>query len=132
MSGSINRVMLIGRVGKDPEIRSFQDGKEMASFSLATSDSWKDKQTGERKEKTEWHNIAVMNGNLVGVVKNYVKKGSLLYLEGSLQTRKWTDKQGADRYSTEVVLQGFSCQLVMLSKMEQSEPASTLLDDDAP
>jgi single-strand DNA-binding protein len=148
MSGSVNKVILVGRVGKDPEIRSTQDGREIASFSLATSESWKDKQSGERKEKTEWSNIAVMNGNIVGVVKNYVKKGSLLYLEGSLQTRKWQDKQGQDRYSTEVVLQGFSCQLVMLSRVERDEdsqpqqratssaaspaPAAELLDDEIP
>src|SRR6185437_5243659 len=121
MSGSVNTVILVGRVGKDPEVRATQDGRELASFSLATSENWKDKNTGERKEKTEWSNVVVLNGNLVGVVKNYVKKGSLLYLEGSLQTRKWQDKQGQDRYTTEVVLQGFACSLVMLSKFERAE-----------
>src|ERR1700685_1660703 len=104
MSVSVNKVILVGNLGKDPEIRSTQDGREIASFSLATSQSWKDNATGERKEKTEWHNIVVFNTNLVGVVKNYVKKGSKLYIEGALQTRKWTDKDGRERYSTEVVL----------------------------
>ena len=105
---SINKVILIGNVGTDPEIRNTNDGKEIASFSLATSESWKDKNSGEKKEKTEWHRLVVFSQGLVGIVKNYVKKGSKLYIEGQLQTRKWTDKDGADKYTTEIVLQGFN------------------------
>ena len=114
MAGSVNKVILVGNLGKDPEIRSTQDGREIASFSIATSESWKDKNSGERKEKTEWHNIVVFNPNLVGVVKNYVKKGSKLYIEGALQTRKFTDKEGRERYATEVVLQNYNGSLTML------------------
>lgn len=114
MAGSVNKVILVGNVGKDPEIRATQDGKEIANFSIATSDSWKDKHTGERKEKTEWHKIVVFNPNLVSVIKSYVKKGSKLYLEGQLQTRKWTDNNLIERYSTEIVLQNFNGVLVML------------------
>jgi single-strand DNA-binding protein len=105
---SINKVILIGNVGTDPEIRNTNDGREIASFSLATSESWKDKNSGEKKEKTEWHRLVVFSQGLVGIVKNYVKKGSKLYIEGQLQTRKWTDKDGADKYTTEIVLQGFN------------------------
>ncbi len=115
---SLNKVLLIGNVGKDPEIRSTQDGREIANLSLATSESWKDKTTGERKEKTEWHNVVVFNENLVKVIKSYVKKGSKLYIEGALQTRKWTDKNGVEKYSTEIVLQGFSGSIVLLDKSE--------------
>lgn len=114
MAGSVNKVILVGNLGKDPEIRNTSDGREIASFSIATSETWKDKNSGERKEKTEWHNIVVFNPNLVTVVKNYVKKGSKLYIEGALQTRKWQDKEGHDRYSTEVVLQNFNGNLTML------------------
>lgn len=114
MAGSLNKVLLIGNVGKDPEIRTTQDGKEIASLTLATSDSWKDKNTGERRERTEWHRIVIFSDGLVNVVKNYVKKGSKLFLEGNLQTRKWTDSAGVERYTTEVVLQGFNCSLTML------------------
>ena len=97
MAGSLNKVLLIGNVGKDPEIRTTQDGKEIASLVLATSDTWRDKATGEKREKTEWHRVVIFSEGLVNVVKNYVKKGSKLFLEGSLQTRKWTDKEGAER-----------------------------------
>ena len=114
MVGSINKVILVGNVGKDPEIRTTQDGKEIASIVLATSDSWKDKATGERREKTEWHRISVFSEGLVNVVRNYVKKGSKLYVEGSIHTRKWTDNAGVERFSTEVVLQGYNCALTML------------------
>jgi single-strand DNA-binding protein len=114
MAGSINKVILIGNLGQDPEIRSTQDGREIANLSIATSDSWKDKGTGERREKTEWHRVTIFNEGLVGVVKNYVKKGSKVYIEGHLQTRKWTDKEGQDRYTTEVVLQGYNGNLTML------------------
>lgn len=139
MSGSVNKCILVGNVGKDPELRQTQDGREIASLSLATSESWKDKASGERKEKTEWTNVVVFNPNLVGVVKSYVKKGSKLYVEGSLQTRKWTDKDGRDRYSTEVVLQAFGGTLVMLDSGKSSEapaqrqasaPTADLIDDE--
>lgn len=111
---SVNKVILIGNVGKYPEIRSTQDGKEIANFSLATSESWKDKNTGERKSKSEWHKIVIFNPNLVNVVKSYVKKGSKLYVEGSLQTRKWQDKSGKDNYTIEIVLQQFNGNIRLL------------------
>lgn len=114
MSGSLNKVTLIGNVGKDPEIRNTNDGREIANIVLATSESWTDKNSGERREKTEWHRIACFNPGLVNVIKNYVKKGSKLYLEGQIQTRKWQDQNGQDRYSTEIVLQGYNCNLTML------------------
>tara|TARA_R110000803_G_scaffold141465_2_gene207903 strand:+ start:88 stop:501 length:414 start_codon:yes stop_codon:yes gene_type:complete len=117
---SINKAILIGNLGKDPEIRTTGDGREIASFSIATSESWKDKNSGEKKEKTEWHNVVVFSAGLVNIIKNYVKKGSKLYLEGSLQTRKWTDKQGVDKYSTEIVLQNFNSTLQILNKVEIS------------
>ena len=114
MAGSVNKVILIGNVGKDPEIRRTQDGRPIANLSIATSESWRDKNTGEKREKTEWHRVVVFNDNLCKVIEQYVKKGAKLYIEGQLQTRKWQDQQGQDRYSTEVVLQGFSGQLTML------------------
>lgn len=111
---TVNRVILVGNVGQEVDIRATSNGKEIANIRLATSESWKDKMTGERKTKTEWHNVVVYNDGLVNVVKNYVKKGSKLYIEGSLQTRKWQDKTGNDRYTTEIVLQGFGGTLKML------------------
>ncbi len=114
MAGSVNKVILIGNLGRDPEIRATQDGREIANLAIATSESWKDKSTGERKEKTEWHRVVIFNDGLVNVVKNYLKKGAKVYIEGSLQTRKWTDKDGHEKYSTEVVLQGFGGVLTML------------------
>jgi single-strand DNA-binding protein len=114
MAGSVNKVILVGNVGKDPEIRRTQDGRPIANISLATSETWRDKATGERKEKTEWHRVVVFNENLCKIVEQYVKKGSKLYVEGSLQTRKWTDPSGVEKYSTEVVLQGFNGSLTML------------------
>ena len=114
MAGSVNKVILVGNLGRDPEVRSTQDGKEIANLNIATSESWKDKNTGERKEKTEWHRVVIFNDNLVRVVKNYLKKGAKVYIEGALQTRKWTDKDGHEKYSTEVVLQGFGGTLTML------------------
>lgn len=114
MAGSINKVILVGNLGADPEIRSTQDGREIANLSIATSDSWKDKVTGEKREKTEWHRVVIFNEGLVRVVKNYLKKGSKVYIEGALQTRKWQDKSGVDKYTTEVVLQGYGGQLAML------------------
>ncbi|MGB0906673.1 MAG: single-stranded DNA-binding protein [Maricaulaceae bacterium] len=114
MAGSVNKVILIGNVGKDPEVRSFNNGGKVCNFSIATSESWKDKQTGERKEKTDWHNVAVFNEGLVGIIERYVKKGSKVYVEGALKTRKWQDRDGNDRYTTEVVLQGFNGNLTLL------------------
>ncbi|MDA0780899.1 MAG: single-stranded DNA-binding protein [Rickettsiales bacterium] len=114
MVGSINKVILIGNLGNDPEIRSTQDGRELANLSIATTESWKDKNTGERKDKTEWHRVVIFSPGLVNVAKSYLKKGSKVYLEGALQTRKWQDQGGNDKYSTEVVLQGFGSSLVML------------------
>jgi single-strand DNA-binding protein len=114
MAGSVNKVILVGNLGRDPEIRSTQDGTKVANLSLATSESWRDKSTGERKERTEWHRIVVFNERLVDVIEKYVKKGSKLYIEGALQTRKWTDNAGAEKYTTEVVLQRFRGDLTML------------------
>ncbi|MFO0068599.1 MAG: single-stranded DNA-binding protein, partial [Alphaproteobacteria bacterium] len=114
MAGSINKVILVGNLGKDPEIRAMQDGREICNLTLATSDTWKDKATGERREKTEWHRVVIFNDNLVTVAKNYLKKGAKVYIEGSLQTRKWQDKEtGQDKYSTEVVLQGYNGNLTL-------------------
>jgi single-strand DNA-binding protein len=124
MAASLNKVTLMGNVGRDPEIRSTQDGREIATIALATSESWKDKATGERKEKTEWHRVVVFSEGLVNVIKNYIKKGSKLYIEGSLQTRKWTDNAGVERYSTEVVLQGYSSTLLMLDNKGASSAGS--------
>ena len=114
MAGSVNKVILIGNLGQDPEIRRTQDGRPIANFSVATSESWRDKNSGERKEKTEWHRVVCFNEGLCKVIENYVKKGSKVYIEGQLQTRKWQDQQGVDKYSTEVVLQGFNGTLTML------------------
>lgn len=114
MAGSVNKVILIGNVGADPEIRRTQDGRPIANLRIATSESWRDRNSGERKEKTEWHSVVVFNEGLCKVVEQYVKKGAKLYIEGALQTRKWQDQTGNDRYSTEVVLQGFNSTLTML------------------
>jgi len=114
MAGSVNKVILVGNVGKDPETRTFSNGGKVCNFSLATSESWRDKQSGEKRESTQWHNIAIFNENLVKVVENYVKKGTKLYLEGQIQTRKWQDRDGNDRWTTEVVLQRFRGELVLL------------------
>jgi single-strand DNA-binding protein len=114
MAGSVNKVILVGNLGRDPEIRSTQDGLRIANLSLATSESWRDKNSGERKEKTEWHRVVIFNENLVKVAEQYLKKGSKIYVEGALQTRKWTDQAGVEKYSTEVVLQRFRGELTML------------------
>ncbi|WP_112941641.1 MULTISPECIES: single-stranded DNA-binding protein [unclassified Rhizobium] len=114
MAGSVNKVILIGNVGADPEIRRTQDGRPIANLRIATSETWRDRNSGERREKTEWHTVVVFNEGLCKVVEQYVKKGAKLYIEGALQTRKWQDQQGQDRYSTEVVLQGFGSTLTML------------------
>jgi len=114
MAGSINKVILVGNLGKDPEIRRTQDGRAIANLSVATSESWRDKATGERKEKTEWHRVVIFNEGLAKVAEQYLKKGAKVYIEGALQTRKWTDQAGVEKYSTEVVLQGFNSNLTML------------------
>src|SRR3954465_674462 len=114
MAGSVNKVILVGNPGRDPEIRGTQDGRPIAQLNVATSNTWRDKNTGERKEKTEWHRVVIFNEGLCKIVEQYLKKGAKVYLEGSLQTRKWTDKDGNDKYSTEVVLQGFNSSLTML------------------
>lgn len=152
MAGSLNRVTLVGNVGKDPESKSFQNGGKVVNFSVATAETWKDKQSGERKEKTEWHNVAVFQDGLTGIVEQYVRKGSKVLVEGKLVTRKWQDQSGNDRYSTEVVLQGPDARILLLgdksgggeqrgSSAQQSsgsKPASSRggftddLDDDVP
>ena len=148
MAGSLNKVLLIGRLGADPEIKQMVNGKSVARLSLATSQSWKDKSTGEKKEKTEWHRIVVFNEGLVNVVQQYLKKGAQVYIEGQLTTRKWKDeKSGLDKYSTEVVLQGFNSSLTMLGSSNQNsttaqdnkqnfdqdtQPTQNELDDDIP
>ena len=148
MSGSLNKVLLIGRLGADPEIKQMVNGKNVARLSLATSQSWKDKNTGEKKQKTEWHRVVIFNEGLVNVVQQYLKKGSQVYIEGQLSTRKWKDEQsGQDKYSTEVVIQGYNSSLTMLggksgvennnqntSSSAKDEPPSTSndLDDEIP
>ncbi|SHE91887.1 single-strand binding protein [Ruegeria intermedia] len=114
MAGSVNKVILIGNLGRDPEVRSFQNGGKVCNLRIATSETWKDRNTGERRERTEWHSVAIFNEGLVRVAEQYLRKGSKVYVEGQLQTRKWQDQSGQDRYSTEVVLQGFNSTLVML------------------
>src|SRR5881409_4015030 len=116
MAGSVNKVILVGNLGKDPEIRRTQDGRPVANLSVATSDTWRDKTTGERREKTEWHRVVIFNEGLCRIAEQYLKKGSKVYLEGSLQTRKWQDQSGQEKYTTEVVLQGFNSALTMLDK----------------
>ena len=118
MAGSVNKVILVGNLGRDPEIRHTQDGKKIANLSIATSESWKDRNTGERKERTEWHRVVIFSEGLANISEQYLRKGSKVYLEGQLQTRKWTDQSGQDKYSTEVVLQGFNCTLTMLDGRE--------------
>ncbi|NKK65933.1 single-stranded DNA-binding protein [Rhizobium leguminosarum] len=124
MAGSVNKVILIGNVGADPEIRRTQDGRPIANLRIATSETWRDRNSGERREKTEWHTVVVFNEGLCKVVEQYVKKGAKLYIEGQLQTRKWQDQQGQDRYSTEVVLQGFGSTLTMLDGRGEGGGAS--------
>lgn len=135
MAGSVNKVILIGNVGKDPEIRSAQTGKKFAEVLLATSESWRDKTTGEKKEKTEWHRIIVFSEGLVNVISNYVKKGMKLYIEGALQTRKWVDAQNNEHYVTEIVLQGYNAVLTMLDSKsggggQQSQSNQAFFDSD--
>lgn len=114
MAGSVNKVILIGNLGRDPEIRTLNSGDKVANLRIATSETWRDRQSGERKEKTEWHQVVIFNENIVKVAEQYLKKGSTVYVEGALQTRKWTDQQGVEKYSTEIVLQKFRGELTML------------------
>ncbi len=114
MAGSVNKVILLGNLGRDPEVRHTQDGKPIVNLAIATSENWRDKSTGERKEKTEWHRVVIFNENLAKIAEQYLKKGSTVYIEGALQTRKWTDKDGAEKYSTEIVLQNFNGTLTMV------------------
>lgn len=118
MAGSVNKVILVGNLGRDPESRSFQNGGKVVNLRIATSENWKDRSTGERREKTEWHSVAIFNENLANTAERFLRKGSKVYLEGQLQTRKWTDNEGKERYSTEVVLQGFNAVLVLLDRRE--------------
>ncbi|MEN5146064.1 single-stranded DNA-binding protein [Brevundimonas diminuta] len=121
MAGSVNKVILVGNLGRDPEIRSLNNGDRVANLRIATSETWRDKATGERKEKTEWHSVVIFNDNIVKVAENYLKKGSTVYVEGSLQTRKWTDQQGVEKYTTEIVIQRFNGQLTMLGGRGDSQ-----------
>ena len=134
MAGSVNKVILLGNLGQDPDIRTMQNGKKVCTFSIATSNSWKDKDTGEKKEKTKWHRVVVFNEGLVGVVENYIKKGTKLYIEGSLQTRKWTDDSGTEKYTTEILIQGYGGRIDIVSakgnNQEQSENQDVLENND--
>jgi single-strand DNA-binding protein len=123
MSGSLNKVMIIGNLGKDPEIRNTSDGREIANILIATNDSWYDKNSGERRDKTEWHRVVCFNPGLVNVIRNYLRKGSKVFIEGSLQTRKWQDQSGQDRYTTEIVLQGYGSNLTILDRPNGAEGA---------
>ncbi|BCB18018.1 single-stranded DNA-binding protein [Bosea sp. ANAM02] len=123
MAGSVNKVILVGNLGRDPEIRRLGSGEPVASLRLATSETWRDKQSGERKERTEWHSIVIFNEALAKVAEQFLKKGSKVYLEGQLQTRKWTDQQGVEKYTTEVVLQRFRGELTLLDKAERDPPS---------
>ena len=123
MAGSVNKVILVGNLGKDPEIRTLGSGDKVANLRIATSESWRDRSSGERKEKTEWHQVVIFNENLVKVAESYLKKGAKVYVEGALQTRKWTDQQGVEKYSTEIVLQKFRGELTMLDGRAQGEGA---------
>jgi len=129
MAGSVNKVILVGNLGKDPEIRRTQDGRPIANLSIATSENWRDKATGERKEKTEWHRVVIFNEGLCKVAEQYLKKGAKVYIEGQLQTRKWTDQAGVEKYSTEVVLQGFNSNLTMLDGRSGGSGGSFGSDD---
>jgi len=130
MAGSVNKVILIGNLGKDPEIRTLTSGDRVANLRIATSEQWRDKATGERKEKTEWHQIVIFNENIVKVAEDYLKKGSTVYIEGSLQTRKYTDAQGVEKYSTEIVLKNFNGVLTMLGGKPDGEGRSEQRRDD--
>ena len=125
MAGSVNKVIIVGNLGRDPEVRRTQDGRPIVSLRVATSETWKDRNSGERREKTEWHSVVIFNENLCKVAEQYLRKGAKVYIEGQLQTRKWQDQQGQDRYSTEVVLQGFNGQLTMLDGASDRQADAT-------
>lgn len=129
MAGSINKVILVGNLGRDPEIRAAQDGSKVASFSVATSETWKDRISGEKKDRTEWHRIVVFNPNLCDICEKYLHKGSKVYLEGQLQTRKWQDQAGVERYTTEVILGRFRGELALLDSKGSSEDGAAVMDD---
>jgi len=129
MAGSVNKVILVGNLGKDPEVRTFQNGGKVCNFSIATSENWKDKNTGERQEKTQWHNIAVFSEPLANIAEQYLKKGSKVYVEGQLETRKWQDQSGNDRYSTEVVLKGYNATMTMLDSRGDGAALSSRQND---
>jgi single-strand DNA-binding protein len=131
MAGSVNKVILIGNLGADPEVRRTQDGRVIANLRVATTESWRDKATGERREKTEWHRVVIFSEGLAKIAEQYLKKGSKVYLEGQLQTRKWTDKDNVERYATEVVLQNFNSQLTMLDRAGDRNGSSELPDENA-
>lgn len=130
MAGSVNKVILVGNLGRDPETRRLPSGDPVVNLSVATSETWRDRETGERKERTEWHRVAIFNENLCKVAEQYLRKGSRVYVEGSLQTRKWQDQSGQDRYSTEIVLQKYRGELQMLDRRGENEGSSTGLADD--
>ncbi len=132
MAGSVNKVILVGNLGKDPEVRTFQNGGRVARLTIATSENWKDKATGEKKEKTEWHNVSILNENLVGVVERYLKKGAKVYIEGQLETRKWQDQSGQDKYTTEVVLRPFRGELTMLDGGKRDGGSDYAINDSGP
>ena len=129
MAGSVNKVILVGNLGKDPEVRRMQNGNPVVNLSVATSDTWRDKATGERKEKTEWHRVVIFSEGLAKVAEQYLKKGAKVYIEGALQTRKWTDKDGIEKYSTEIVLQGFNSTLTMLDGARGGEGGGRVGND---
>jgi single-strand DNA-binding protein len=140
MAGSVNKVIIIGNLGRDPEAKSFSNGGKVVNLRIATSESWKDKQSGERKERTEWHSVAIFDENICKVAEQYLKKGSTVYIEGQLETRKWQDQSGADRYSTEIVLRPFRSSLTMLGgrsggggdDRRQDDPPAGSVDDEIP
>ena len=132
MAGSVNKVILVGNLGKDPEVRRMTSGEPVVNLSVATSETWRDKASGERKERAEWHRVVIFNENLAKVAEQYLRKGAKVYLEGALQTRKWTDKEGAERYSTEVVLQRFRGELVMLDSRGEGGTRERVAASDAP
>ncbi|HMA14324.1 MAG TPA: single-stranded DNA-binding protein [Kiloniellaceae bacterium] len=132
MAGSVNKVILVGNLGRDPEIRSTQDGTKVANLSLATSETWRDRNSGERRERTEWHRVVIFNDKLAEVAEKYLRKGSKVYVEGQLQTRKWTDQQGVEKYTTEVVLQRFRGELTMLDGRQDGGGGGGGYSDDGP
>ena len=132
MAGSVNKVILVGNLGKDPEVRHTQDGKPIVNLSIATSETWRDKSSGERKEKTEWHRVVIFNEGIAKVAEQYLKKGTTVYIEGSLQTRKWTDKDGVEKYSTEIVLQNYGGTLTMLGGKSSNDESTSSFEAQKP